>query len=118
MRAIEFRAIDRDSGKMIYSDETSLQDFFYGYSDGQFSSEPMQFIGLLDKNGKKIFEGDIVRQNGVKGIWNVYYFEKKAQFRLEVLSAHRYTKPFLRSSCFDVIGNKFENPEIMEKINV
>ena len=66
-----------------------------------------QFTGLTDKNGKKIFEGDIVRDktNGV--IYQISYSNDSAMF---------IKKSVLRSSLgnplhLEVIGNIHDNPE-------
>lgn len=68
----------------------------------------MQFTGLLDKNDKEIYEGDIVREgegkycvefkNGMFGIqFNYYGF-----------------LPFMKSFHFETIGNIYENPELLK----
>src|SRR5574343_340363 len=70
--------------------------------------ELLQFTGLLDCNGKEIFEGDIVRNapnNDIQG-------------QSEVFFGNGCYEPFhylgLSSSCFEIIGNIYENKELLE----
>lgn len=65
MREIKFRAWDDDDNKMYYFD---LRDYMQTREDGQeelctshASPTLMQFTGVKDKNGKEVYEGDIIQ---------------------------------------------------------
>lgn len=68
-----------------------------------------QFTGLTDKNGKKIFEGDIVKDitDGVPR--EVFYSNESAMFLKEGILRSSLGNPFH----LEVVGNIHDNPEIL-----
>lgn len=77
----------------------------------------MQSTGLKDKNGKEIFEGDIVDYKGREAVvkWHgsyasfIYRFVDGLKERVS-----EWDPLFLACYNFEVIGNIYENPELFE----
>ena len=103
-RELKFRAW-QNYGKghtlMLY-DRGDLSEFF----DATVGDIIMQFTGLKDKNGKEIYEGDIIfYQNKYEKIEipSVYYWE--ASEDVDFLDVRRCK----------VVGNIYENPELLNQ---
>lgn len=78
-----------------------------------------QFTGLTDKNGKKIFEGDIVQYYGTYPL-EVYIEKGHTKIRwYDTISASKYDKLFFSidregyGEC-EIIGNIYDNPELLK----
>lgn len=76
-----------------------------------------QFTGLKDKNGKEIFEKDIVDFKGRKAIvkWHGSYASFIYEFVDELQNRKTEWQPlYLSYYHFEIIGNIYENPELLE----
>lgn len=80
-----------------------------------------QFTGLTDKNGKPIFEGDVLRRDDVTG--SVLYSDESCRFLFRWKRFDRY-RPDCFKNCgltdyamfrdMEIIGNIHDNPELLE----
>jgi len=74
--------------------------------------ELMQYTGLKDKNGKEIYEGDIVTLHNSK--YKVIFNSKEARFVLRD-DEFEMNIPFTNNNNerMEIIGNVYENPELL-----
>ena len=135
MKQTKFRAWDNLHKKMAEvetlrfdSSETAIEQAFLHYYNTPLNNDNwlprgcidlMQFTGLLDKNGKGIYEGDIVDfSEGYDGMEGKYIISwKYGGFWLDYLDGKEPEwewNPFsLEGSNFEVIGNIYENPDLL-----
>lgn len=136
-RIIKFRVWDKDFKKMHICGEDVHDEITFTYQDnkayyynlqngeGSLSEDStyvlMQYTGLKDKNGKEIYEGDVVAINFKRackrGKAVIKYEDKYAQFIItntsEIIHEDEPLGDYQMEN-FEVIGNIYDNPELLE----
>ena len=77
-----------------------------------------QFTGLKDKNKKEIYEGDIISINKeLMGVYVVKFNEEQSRFSMYHDGAYEtagFNKDTIEN-CYEVIGNIYDNPELLDE---
>jgi uncharacterized phage protein (TIGR01671 family) len=95
--------------------QTKIETGMYGQDYKVDSSTVGQFTGLTDKNGVKVFEGDIVRYGDT--IHRVVFEQRNGTAYFGLVYAACETLPFGHYQDLkqiEVIGNIYDNPELLE----
>ena len=123
MREILFRGKRMDNGEWVYGSVLEQFNGLYGvdgfislYDKAKCKMQTYevycetvgQYTGLKDKNGKRIFEGDILKWDSME--WGCNYLEI-ANWDYELFDMR---KNDWKEWC-EVIGNIHDNPELLEK---
>lgn len=109
----KFRAWNSETKEIeVFKTYEEISELFLALSadDGFYSI--MQSTGLKDKNGKEIFEGDVVLV--LDSPYTVFYDNEKGSYRLKPHDDRwnvDYMSNFAHSGNFEVVGNIYENKE-------
>ena len=148
MREILFRGKRVDDGAWVYGsyvEQYGAREIYLpdgvdrecGFDHYHIFPESVgQYTGLTDKNGTKIFDGDIlsvtvrehVKECGlrrftgktIKTVWSVEYSERRTQgngffvFGKDRRFSLGLTKSVLYNASAEVVGNIYDNPELMK----
>jgi hypothetical protein len=123
LRPIKFR-------QPMFTNNKFSRFLYWGFIDGAFigpetlvstiegaKKNSHQYTGLKDKNNKEIYEGDIIQEDDPDGKINylIEWKEKEANFSaIDGTKTLRLYGIYWKHNC-EVIGNIYENPELIQK---
>jgi uncharacterized phage protein (TIGR01671 family) len=115
-REIRFRAWDIEHSRMITMRYRAASEVLSEASRGDWAV--MQFTGLHDKNGKDVFEGDILFYNSTGYIGEVAYSTYGGcgfyVFENGIDSEFGGKKLIETVADLEIVGNIYESPELLE----
>lgn len=132
MREIKFRAWNKNFKKMYKIGQITLEKGTWNYEPDnreyigmsipyQPSFVLMQYTGLKDKNGKEIYEGDIVEIKGYSnkgyntGLVKEIYVVEFKDFCWSCGTKSLLNLATINWASIEVIGNIYDNPELLKE---
>ena len=104
-----------DNSVLFFRNSTKIYGALNGWREVEVFPETIgQYTGLADNNGTKIFEGDIVNFKT-----SAYFFKNcrinyESQFaRFCAIDNKGYEYPMDKTFNYEIIGNVFDNPELL-----
>lgn len=121
MRDFKFRAWSLDENKMFSHDEHMELGFSIGYDDlinhhNNKDFPLMQYVGKKDTKHIEIYEGDIIRANIIEWtlatMGEIVYDEEHSCYSSKNEAG---LTQLLKLDRFEIIGNIYENPELLKE---
>ena len=121
----KFKVWDKLAQRMIYPDKGYQQHYiidlygrFHNLQKGSGGNDyvVIEYTGLKDKNGKEIYEGDIVKWGDLNYLveWNDIAYKWQGRCPYYHRYHHPTTENFRDLMNGIVVGNIFENPELLK----
>ncbi len=127
MREIKFRGFSIFNDDWVYGYVIKMNENYYilqeleGYKYKVVDKNSIgQYTGLKDKDGKEIYEGDILKykRNDIsEENFKLYWNEEESAFYLQNIlypNDDDIAVKYYRIENFEIIGNIFENKELLE----
>lgn len=122
MREIIFRGQRPDNGEWVYGFLTKMWgEYHIVDGDNENSAYEVipetigQYTGVIDKNGKKVFEGDVVEYAGSCG--EIVFVECRGAFmsrERDMYCEWLSNLPQYGTGIVEIIGNIYDDKEILE----
>ena len=121
MRSFKFRYYEKEEERgigMKYA-EPDITDMEYFFGWAYRNETLMQYTGLKDKNGKEIYEGDIL---AAPHTYNIEIIYRNGSFLMKFFDdigekcEYHLSKELIEQDDLEVVGNKYDNPELEEMI--
>ena len=126
MREIKFRAWDM-IGRVMYkpaaeAEALALRSIELMNDDKGYHLIWLQYTGLKDKNDVEIYDGDVIRISGVYASdkfapFVVEYQDHMASFYPRSINGYEPDESWWQDWTIEVIGNIYENPELLRHNN-
>ena len=121
-KKMEYNPVQCTDGPEITRINSNIEAMFKEWHTPQYEAL-MQYTGLKDKNGKEIYEGDIIYRKTrlfsdspwKKERYVIRFDEKEGAFLAGGITGLRHY--FEIRDPFEVIGNIYENPELLKTLN-
>lgn len=121
MKEIKFRAWDNDRKVMMPNygvvGQIDAECNAEGQQDESTNFELMQYVGLKDKNGKEMYEKDIIKIEMYDNEYKLFVIEWNDDYCGYVLyydsDEYEEFNNWLDTSTFEIVDNTFENYELL-----
>lgn len=123
MREILFRGKRADNGEWVcdnsvlfFAKKTKIYGALNEWREIEVIPETVgQYTGVIDKNGKKVFEGDVVEYAGSCG--EIVFVERRGAFmsrERDMYCEWLSNLPQYGTGIMEIIGNIYDNKDLLE----